>query len=107
MFALKGAGASFGIVTEFLYKVYPGPETLPIYLLVWIEDTKDLLNLQEAAFNPHCPYSIVLNNAYSIFYILYSIQEIHDLFIQIDKIVALFIHSSMIVLPAPCRYPWS
>ena len=64
MFALKGAGASFGIVTEFLYKVYPGPETLPIYLLVWIEDTKDLLNLQEAAFNPHCPYSIVLNNAY-------------------------------------------
>merc|ERR1711971_610098 len=64
MFALRGAGSSFGIVTEFLYKVYPGPETLPIYLLVWVNDVKDLLNLQEAAFNPHCPYNIVINHAY-------------------------------------------
>ena len=29
-FSLKGAGTSYGVVTEFLYKVYPVPETKPV-----------------------------------------------------------------------------
>ena len=40
--ALKGAGTSFGIVTEFLYKVYDVPETKPALIPVIIKDIKDL-----------------------------------------------------------------
>ena len=47
--ALKGAGSSFGIVTEFLYKIYPRPETLPIISLVYVEDPIDLRNLERAS----------------------------------------------------------
>ena len=32
-FAMRGAGASFAIATEFLYQVYPAPETQPAIFL--------------------------------------------------------------------------
>ena len=48
-FALKGAGSSMGIVTEFEYKVYPEPETLPTLALVFIENAKDLENIEKAS----------------------------------------------------------
>ena len=57
MFALRGSGASFGLVTEFLYKIYPEPEPLPVFLLVWMEDIQDMVNIQEAAFHPASPYN--------------------------------------------------
>lgn len=47
--AMGGAGSSFGIVTEFLYKIYPRPETLPIISLVYIENAYDLRKLEKAA----------------------------------------------------------
>lgn len=47
-YAIRGAGPSFGIMTEFLYKVYPHPETFSLVLLVYIEDSKDLQNLVRA-----------------------------------------------------------
>ena len=47
--AMGGAGSSFGIVTEFLYKIYPRPETQPIISLIYIEDNYDLRKLEKAA----------------------------------------------------------
>ena len=33
-FALRGAGSSFAVVTEFLVRVWPRPETLPLIIPV-------------------------------------------------------------------------
>ena len=45
-FALKGAGASYGITTEFLYKVFPRPETKPVVLFVYFNNPGDFRRLQ-------------------------------------------------------------
>ena len=50
-FGLHGAGASFGVVTEILYKVYPSPETLASVLPVWVSDSKDLQAIERAAWS--------------------------------------------------------
>ena len=47
--AMGGAGSSFGIVTEFLYKIYPRPETLPIIAMIYLENKYDLRKLEEAS----------------------------------------------------------
>lgn len=49
--AMKGAGSSYGIVTEFLYKIYPRPETLPIIAMIYIENAYDLRKLEKAALD--------------------------------------------------------
>jgi len=41
-FGLRGAGPNFGVVTELLYTVYPRPETRPVLVPVWINETHDL-----------------------------------------------------------------
>ena len=41
-FSLKGAGSSYGIVTEFLYRIYPVPETLPAAVPSFITTLDDL-----------------------------------------------------------------
>ena len=33
----RGAGASYGIATEFLYKINREPETLPAAVMVWVD----------------------------------------------------------------------
>jgi len=48
-FGLRGAGGSFGIVTEFLVKVYPVPETLASVIPVWVSTADDLKLIQQAA----------------------------------------------------------
>ena len=57
-FALKGAGSSMGIVTEFKYKVYPEPETLPALAFVFIENAQDLENIEKAAKDPRYQMTI-------------------------------------------------
>ena len=47
--ALGGAGGSYGIVTEFLYKIYPHPEPKPIVSYVFFESPSDLRNYERAA----------------------------------------------------------
>ena len=47
-YALRGSGPSFGIVTEFLYKVYDHPETLSCVAFVFLKDGRDLQKLVEA-----------------------------------------------------------
>ena len=59
-FALKGAGSSMGIVTEFEYKVYPEPETLPTLALVFIENAKDLENIEKASKDARYQMSIYI-----------------------------------------------
>ena len=46
---MGGAGSSFGIVTEFLYRIYQKPETLPIISLAYVESPDDLRKLEKAA----------------------------------------------------------
>ena len=50
-FALRGAGSSFGIATEFLYTVHRKPETLPIIIPLVLETLDDFRNLENAAQN--------------------------------------------------------
>ena len=63
-FAMRGAGSSFGIATEFLYKIYPTPETSPAVILVWISDKSDLWKIQKAAYDTN-KYSITVNNEFA------------------------------------------
>ena len=36
-YGMRGAGASFAIATEFLYKINPTPETQPAAVMVWAD----------------------------------------------------------------------
>ena len=63
-FAMRGAGSSYGIATEFLYKIYPMPETNPAVILVWIRDKRDLWKIQKAAYDTS-KYSIAINNEFA------------------------------------------
>ena len=49
LFGLRGAGASYGVVTQFLVTVYPRPETLASVIPVWVSSAADLANVQRAA----------------------------------------------------------
>merc|ERR1711925_2812 len=50
-FALRGAGTSFGIVTEFLYVVHKRPETFPILIPIDLSSAQDFRNIERAAAN--------------------------------------------------------
>ena len=63
-FAMRGAGSSFAIATEFLYQIYNQPETSPAVILVWISDMRDLWRIQEAAYETS-KYSIAISNEYA------------------------------------------
>ena len=45
-FAMKGAGSSFGITTEFKYRIYPAPETRPVVLFLLIRNIYDFKKLE-------------------------------------------------------------
>ena len=49
--SLQIAGSSFGITTEFLFRVYNTPEVRPTLVLVYIDDEKDLQNFERTAFD--------------------------------------------------------
>jgi len=63
-FAMRGAGSSYAIATEFLYTVHPTPETEPAVLLVWVMNKQDLWKLQAAATGSK-KYSIAVNNEFA------------------------------------------
>ena len=44
-FALKGAGSSYGIATEFLYRLHPNPETRAVLVFVFLENPWDFEKL--------------------------------------------------------------
>ncbi len=46
-YALKGAGSSYGIVTNFIYKVYPHPETQAVLVFVFLKNHRDFARLQK------------------------------------------------------------
>jgi len=46
---MRASGGSYGIVTEFVYKIYPKPETLSCLLLVFLENEYDFKKLNKAA----------------------------------------------------------
>merc|ERR1711892_1039621 len=47
-FALRGAGSSYGVATQFKYIVHETPETLPAILLAWADSTADLQAIKAA-----------------------------------------------------------
>ena len=57
--SLQLAGSSFGVVTEFHYRIFQGPEILPSIALVYIEDRADLWKLQKAGLDGR--YSISMH----------------------------------------------
>ena len=58
--SLQNAGSSYGITTEFLYRIYPGPEVKPALMFVYIENENDLNNLERlvlsGAYHVHVAY---------------------------------------------------
>ena len=49
--SLQLAGSSFGVVAEFHYRIFDGPELLPSVALAYIEDRADLWKLQKAGLD--------------------------------------------------------
>ena len=49
--SLQYAGSSFGVVTEFHYRIFKGPELLPAFAVVYIDDELDLFNFQRATLD--------------------------------------------------------
>jgi len=45
-FALKGAGSSYGIATEFLYRIHKTPETRPVVMFLILESLHDVRKLE-------------------------------------------------------------
>ena len=49
--SLQNAGSSYGITTEFLYRIYPGPEIKPALMLIYMENENDLKNLDRVVLS--------------------------------------------------------
>ena len=47
-----------GITTEFLYKIYPRPETLPCLAFIFVENGEDLKGIEKAAKDPRYQISL-------------------------------------------------
>ena len=62
--SLQFAGSSFGIATEFHYRIFKGPELLPVYAVVYMDSEEDLINFQRATADGR--YSLILY-AYNFF----------------------------------------
>ena len=45
-FALRGAGSSYAVVTQFKYVIHQAPETLPAIILAWADTPADLEAIQ-------------------------------------------------------------
>ena len=46
--SLQLAGSSFGIVTEFHYRIFNGAEVQPVFVVVYIENQWDIRNFESA-----------------------------------------------------------
>ena len=58
--SILSAGSSYGIFTEFLYKIYEQPETLPCLVFIFIENKEDIRNLEKAAVDGRFQFTISL-----------------------------------------------
>ena len=64
--SLQNAGSSYGITTEFLYRIYPGPEVMPALMFVYIENERDLRNLDNVVLSGlyHVHLGLVLQDKF-------------------------------------------
>merc|ERR1719300_108242 len=63
-FALRGAGSSYAVVTEFLYVVHQIPEALPGILLAWADNINDLEAIQRAG-QDSSDYSVTISQEFT------------------------------------------
>merc|ERR1712130_458002 len=63
-FALRGAGSSFGVVTQFKYIVHEVPEAKPAILLAWADNSDDLAAIK-AAGQASPDYSVTISLEYA------------------------------------------
>lgn len=63
-FALRGAGSSYAVVTEFLYIIHHTPETLPAILLAWADNQDDLDAIQRAGQDSDS-YSVTISQEFT------------------------------------------
>merc|ERR1711887_363382 len=63
-FALRGAGSSYGIVTQFKYILHETPEALPAILLAWADSSSDLEAIKTAAQGSP-DYSITISEEFA------------------------------------------
>ena len=60
--SLQLAGSSFGVVTEFHYRIFDGPELLPAVALVYMDDIADLWKFQKSGLDGR--YQLSLHVSY-------------------------------------------
>ena len=82
---MKGVGSSYGITTEFLYRVYTRPETLPVFFFVFVETPYDLKRL-EALINTG-KYSYIINRLTYIRPVSFALENIVSLFFKVPSIL--------------------
>ena len=63
-FALRGAGSSYGVATQFRYIIHKTPETLPAILLAWADSPADLEAIKVAAQDSP-DYSITISEEFT------------------------------------------
>ena len=63
--ALQQAGSSYGITTEFLYRIFERSETSPAWVFVYVDTQQDLENLNRAAMDGR--FHIFLNYFFNNF----------------------------------------
>merc|ERR1712110_11103 len=63
-FALRGAGSSYGVVTQFKYIVHEVPEAKPAILLAWADSSADLAAIK-AAGQASPDYSVTISLEYA------------------------------------------
>jgi len=63
-FALRGAGSSYGVVTQFKYIVHEVPEAKPAILLAWADNSDDLAAIK-AAGQASPDYSVTISLEYA------------------------------------------
>ena len=58
--SLQLAGSSFGIVTEFHYRIFNGAEVQPVFVMVYVENESDIKNFETAGLQGR--YHLCLHN---------------------------------------------
>ena len=101
-YALKGAGSSMGIVTEFKYRIYPRPETLPIVAYIFVENSHDLHNVEQAMRDGR--YHISIGMPYTFRPVNYKVRDTFQKLPHFPSYILCIKHFRFCMLMASMRF---